>query len=374
MSMVPELTVIDNERVALNSARYAFTVLANVAVFVIFFALIKAIGQNADGSTPYKTLFHLLCYISLGVGALTSLFFLFGSEERIKSRSDAMNAAQSEFRRKTLQVQSTPSDVQSDMDFPVSMSDVAAPNKDDASTTLLSADYLINKSTASNNQPEPAVAFTSWRQWFGVREFYQVGVIYMACRLVVNVSQVLIPFYLLDFLKLSDTSITIVPLILYLAQFLSTFGIKALSKSSGRKGALTFGSVFVLIACAAFWFLEPSHSVYVYPTIVSLGIGCAIVMVVSQQLQADLVGNNTTQGAFVYGSHSFADKLSNGIAIFVVQKINGDGMIYVRQAIVFVPAVSMLLALLFTFLLSLESMDGGDDSSNSKSKSSSSSH
>jgi Na+/melibiose symporter-like transporter len=213
MSMVPELTVIDNERVALNSARYAFTVLANVAVFVIFFALIKAIGQNAEyafvdvamtcffvvfksfstlasGSTPYKTLFHLLCYISLGVGALTSLFFLFGSEERIKSRSDAMNAAQSEFRRKTLQVQSTPSDVQSDMDFPVSMSDVAAPNKDDASTTLLSADYLINKSTASNNQPEPAVAFTSWRQWFGVREFYQVGVIYMACRLVVNVSQV----------------------------------------------------------------------------------------------------------------------------------------------------------------------------------------
>jgi Na+/melibiose symporter-like transporter len=187
-------------------------------------------------------------------------------------------------------------------------------------------------------------------------------------------NQVLIPFYLLDFLKLSDTSITIVPLILYLAQFLSTFGIKALSKSSGRKGALTFGSVFVLIACAAFWFLEPSHSVYVYPTIVSLGIGCAIVMVVSQQLQADLVGNNTTQGAFVYGSHSFADKLSNGIAIFVVQKINGDGMIYVRQAIVFVPAVSMLLALLFTFLLSLESMDGGDDSSNSKSKSSSSSH
>ena len=48
MSMVPELTVIDNERVALNSARYAFTVLANVAVFVIFFALIKAIGQNPE--------------------------------------------------------------------------------------------------------------------------------------------------------------------------------------------------------------------------------------------------------------------------------------------------------------------------------------
>ena len=80
--------------------------------------------------------------------------------------------------------------------------------------------------------------------------------------------QVLLPFYLLDFLKLSDTSITIVPLVLYLAQFVSTFSIKALSRASGRKGALTLGALLVLGACAAFWFLEPSNASYVYPAIV----------------------------------------------------------------------------------------------------------
>ena len=82
-------------------------------------------------------------------------------------------------------------------------------------------------------------------------------------------------------------------------------------------------------------------------------------MVVSQQLQADLVGQNTTQGAFVYGAHSFADKLSNGVAIFVVQKINGDANSYVREFLVFMPAAAMLLALLFTYLLDLALMDGG---------------
>lgn len=81
-------------------------------------------------------------------------------------------------------------------------------------------------------------------------------------------------------------------------------------------------------------------------------------MVVSQQLQADLVGVSTASGAFVYGAHSFADKLSNGVAIFVIQKINGDAMTYVRDALVFVPAASMLLALLFTYLLDLDQLSG----------------
>ena len=56
MSMVPELTPLDAERVALNSARYAFTVLSNVAVFVIFFILIQLNGGSKDGPT-YVCLF-----------------------------------------------------------------------------------------------------------------------------------------------------------------------------------------------------------------------------------------------------------------------------------------------------------------------------
>eukprot|EP00455_Lapot_gusevi_P028657 TRINITY_DN3063_c0_g3_i1.p1 TRINITY_DN3063_c0_g3~~TRINITY_DN3063_c0_g3_i1.p1 ORF type:complete len:118 (-),score=21.07 TRINITY_DN3063_c0_g3_i1:24-377(-) len=79
-------------------------------------------------------------------------------------------------------------------------------------------------------------------------------------------------------------------------------------------------------------------------------------MVTSVQLEADLVGDNTESGAFVYGALSFTDKLSNGIAIYVIQKINGDSMRYARQALVYVPAAAAVVALLMIWVLDFESL------------------
>lgn len=44
-------------------------------------------------------------------------------------------------------------------------------------------------------------------------------------------------------------------------------------------------------------------------------------MVTSQGIVADLIGEHTTHGAFVYGLMSFADKLSNGIAVMIIQHL-----------------------------------------------------
>lgn len=50
-----------------------------------------------------------------------------------------------------------------------------------------------------------------------------------------------------------------------------------------------------------------------------LGAGGSIILVVSLGITADLIGNNTRNGAFVYGIMSFTDKLSNGIAVVIIQ-------------------------------------------------------
>lgn len=42
-------------------------------------------------------------------------------------------------------------------------------------------------------------------------------------------------------------------------------------------------------------------------------------LVTSLGVCADLIGQNTESGAFVYGAMSFADKLSNGLAIMLIQ-------------------------------------------------------
>lgn len=42
-------------------------------------------------------------------------------------------------------------------------------------------------------------------------------------------------------------------------------------------------------------------------------------LVTSLGLTADLIGENTESGAFVYGAMSFTDKLCNGLVVMVIQ-------------------------------------------------------
>ena len=42
-------------------------------------------------------------------------------------------------------------------------------------------------------------------------------------------------------------------------------------------------------------------------------------LVTSLGITADLIGENSDNGAFIYGSMSFADKLSNGVVVMAVQ-------------------------------------------------------
>lgn len=51
------------------------------------------------------------------------------------------------------------------------------------------------------------------------------------------------------------------------------------------------------------------------------GVAASIIMVTSQGIVADLIGEHTTHGAFVYGLMSFADKMSNGIAVMIIQHL-----------------------------------------------------
>lgn len=42
-------------------------------------------------------------------------------------------------------------------------------------------------------------------------------------------------------------------------------------------------------------------------------------LVTSLGLTADYIGQHTESGAFVYGAMSFTDKLSNGVAVMLIQ-------------------------------------------------------
>jgi hypothetical protein len=51
------------------------------------------------------------------------------------------------------------------------------------------------------------------------------------------------------------------------------------------------------------------------------GASSSVLLVTSLGVTADLIGSDTESGAFVYGAMSFADKLSNGIAVTTIQSM-----------------------------------------------------
>ncbi len=48
------------------------------------------------------------------------------------------------------------------------------------------------------------------------------------------------------------------------------------------------------------------------------GIGLAIMLNTATSLISDVIGNDDSASAFVYGSYSFFDKLANGVILLIV--------------------------------------------------------
>ncbi|XP_013788718.2 major facilitator superfamily domain-containing protein 12-like [Limulus polyphemus] len=146
----------------------------------------------------------------------------------------------------------------------------------------------------------------------------------MGTRLYVNLSQVYAPLYLQDSLKLERDSIAIIPLIIYLSGFGSSFFMKLLNRKLGNKITYLLGALSAVGASVWLYFGygDTFRYIEVYAVAVLIGIGGSTMLITSLSLTSDLIGNNTSSGAFVFGAMSFLDKISNGLAIVIIQDIH----------------------------------------------------
>ena len=354
MALVPELTADDGERVMLNSARFGMTVMSNCTVFVAMWAILRWSGSSGEAdelSSTYRT----LSWVVIGVGLSCSVVFLVGTPEAhlaVDGRAAAAAAAArktSGLRRasangnggrfgvgddgedgaggKALKLQELRG--QSALASTASAA-AAAAAEDEAFAKAASAAFLSvtpGATSAALRPPSASLARVqlsalgahgrparmTWRDWLSLRAFYQVMAVYSLTRLATNVSQVYLSFF-------------------------------------GRRNSMTIGAVFIAAACTLMLFPTPDSADGVYAAMLLLGAGISITVIISVSMEADLIGSNTESGAFVYGAMSFADKLSNGIAILAVQFVGnslGDGEAkgnYIRWINGCVPAVAIAAA------------------------------
>ena len=78
----------------------------------------------------------------------------------------------------------------------------------------------------------------------------------MPTRLFVNLSQIYLPMYLHETLHMAATYLALLPLIMYLSSFKTSFVIECLNTKFGRKIVYSLGSVLSLAACIWIWYGE----------------------------------------------------------------------------------------------------------------------
>ncbi|XP_016018996.2 major facilitator superfamily domain-containing protein 12 isoform X1 [Rousettus aegyptiacus] len=276
LSLIPELVTNDHEKVELTALRYAFTVVANITVYGAAWLLLHLqasphVGPVQDVSDQLGVqdvpVFRNLALLVVGIGAVFSLLFHLGTREG---------------RRQQVAEQ-------------------------DEHTPLLA--------------PAAARPLLLWKHWLREPAFYQVGLLYMSTRLIVNLSQTYMAMYLTYSLNLPKKFIATIPLVMYLSGFFSSFLMKPVNKWIGRHMTY-FTGLLLILAFAAWVALADRLGVAVYMVAVLLGMGCATILVTSLAMTADLIGPHTHSGAFVYGAMSFSDKVANGLAVMVIQGLH----------------------------------------------------
>ncbi|XP_014832041.1 PREDICTED: major facilitator superfamily domain-containing protein 12 [Poecilia mexicana] len=280
LSLIPELVTCEHAKVELTAYRYAFTVIANITVYALAYLLFHGqAGEDEDSLGPADTnIFRNLSLIVLGIGALFAAFFHLGTTERpnhIASRdSGGEEEEEAEGERRPLLPSST------------------------VSSSLL-----------------------QWKCWLQQPSFYQVALLYMSTRLIVNLSQTYISMYLINTLGLPKKYIATIPLVMYLSGFLSSFIMKPVSKRIGK--SLTYFVGLLLIMAFSYWvLLDNKMGQQIYGAAVLLGAGSATILVISLSMTAELISDQTQSGAFVYGAMSFTDKLANGVAVMMIQAMH----------------------------------------------------
>uniref|UniRef100_A0A665U8I8 Major facilitator superfamily domain-containing protein 12 n=1 Tax=Echeneis naucrates TaxID=173247 RepID=A0A665U8I8_ECHNA len=262
LSLIPELVTCEHAKVELTAYRYAFTVVANIIVYAVAYLLFHM--QAGEGNPPQSE--------DLG-----------------------------------------PADVIIFRNLALIVLGIG---------TLFSIFFHLGTKELRQLPPYPKTSsLLRWKCWLKQPSFYQVALLYMSTRLIVNLSQTYISMYLINTLELPKKFIATIPLVMYLSGFLSSFIMKPLSKLIGK--CLTYFVGLLLIMAFSYWvLLDEKMGQQVYGAAVLLGAGSATILVISLSMTADLIANQTQSGAFVYGAMSFTDKLANGVAVMVIQALH----------------------------------------------------
>lgn len=268
-ALTPELTTDYNERTSLNSFRFAFSIGGSILSLLLAGVIFKIVP---DARQQYLWLGGICALLS----TLPVFWCVFGTYRR------TMALAQLN---------------------PVGLDEAHLP-------------FLTQLKIAFSNRPF----------------LYVIG-IYLCSWLAVQVTQAVLPFFVMDCLQLSSQTFTLIALAVQGTALLMLFVWSAVSARVGKKAVYFMGMVLWIMAQAGLFFLQPSQSELVYPLAVMAGVGVSTAFLIPWSMIPDVIDLdelNTGQrreGVF-YGFMVLLQKIGLAIGLFIVgQALNLAGFI-----------------------------------------------
>ncbi|CAN6199574.1 unnamed protein product [Urochloa humidicola] len=205
----------------------------------------------------------------------------------------------------------------------------------------------------------------SWAYWFKKVLYYQVALVYTMTRLVTNVSQAFLAFYVIYDLEMPQSSKALVPAIIYVCSLIVSVILQETRWSSWRlKLYFSAGAVLWILSGLGIVLLPSRLHNVMYAISIVIGAANALMTVTSISMEGVLVGEDLNGCAFVYGSLSFVDKVSCGIALYILESYQGStkitsnlgttfGYSVTRVGLGLVPAACSLLSAIVAYTMDL---------------------
>ncbi|KAK9081733.1 hypothetical protein Syun_030779 [Stephania yunnanensis] len=206
----------------------------------------------------------------------------------------------------------------------------------------------------------------AWAYWFKKVLYYQVALLYVLTRLVTNVSQALLAFFVINDLQMAQSSKALIPAVIYICSFVVSIILQEIKWTGKRlKMYFTVGSILWIVSGSAILILPSRMHALMYLLSTTIGVANALMTVTCISMQSILVGEDLNGCAFVYGSLSFLDKVSCGLALFVLESYQNPSTILhscnsllgcpsiTRYGLGLFPACCSLLAAIVTCTMNL---------------------
>lgn len=307
MSVVVGLTYSQGRRDRLVSLRNGFTYGANLFTLVVAIIFILVI-DNAIWT------FRLLAYTLTAIGLVTSGFFIFGLPEATLTKE----------------------------------------------AIVYDKAYRRANDTREEDEKKPTretetESVKSWKQWLVNGAFYVHAVVYTFARMAVNVTMTLTPFYLIKVLDFKEKpgqpippEIATVPLASYTASmiFSLVFYGRLVNAFGNRLIPLLIGVIITCASSIPYLFMQPSFSWLVYITASFQGVGLAIMLNIATSLISDVIGDDDTSSAFVYGAYSLCDKFFSGALLVII----GNTVIEDKAWLVWLVSGLLIIAAVVTYI------------------------